>query len=149
MDSPAPTAALLNGAGEGNVSSADEVGLTVATRRSGEPLRRVLLRLPHRRLLLPTGADLPIEVTPWLSLVPAVQVGYGIRLLHQRCQSRLLPAASPTCCPPCLGSDQADKSAVLTPYIAYNISLDRSCAATALNTQDSEIFGGVKLRVSF
>jgi hypothetical protein len=38
------------------------------------------------------------------------------------------------------------KTATLTPYIAYNISLD---TRHSNNTQDSEIFGGVKLGVTF
>ena len=37
-------------------------------------------------------------------------------------------------------------TATLTPYIAYNIS---GRARRATNTQDNEIFGGVKLGVTF
>jgi hypothetical protein len=90
------------------------------------------------------GADLPIEVTPWLSLVPAVKFGYGFSNYYT------IPGTSRSGATHVIPSISAPikltRTATLTPYIAYNISLD---TRHANNTQDSEIFGGVKLGVTF
>jgi hypothetical protein len=134
------------GAGEFNVSSSQEVGLTVAS--SLGPVNVYAGYFYDFRIggsYAEVGADLPIEITPWLSLVPGVRTGYGFDYytLPQNGSSsggwtHVIPSIS--------APIKLTKSATLTPYIAYNISLG---ARHALNTQDSEIFGGVKLGVTF
>lgn len=140
-------AGVLNGTGEGNVSGADEVGLTVATsvgpvNLSGGYFYDFRIGGSYFEL----GADLPIEVTPWLSIVPAVKVGYGIDYYTNGVNASAPPSGFTHVLPTLSAPIKLTSSATLTPYIAYNISLG---ARHALNTQDSEIFGGVKLGVSF
>lgn len=140
-------AGVLNGAGEGNVSGADEIGLTVAT--SVGPVNLSGGFFYDFRIggsYFEAGADLPIEVTPWLSLVPAVKVGYGIDYYTSGVNPASTPSGFTHVLPSLSAPIKLTKSATLTPYIAYNISLN---ARHTLNTQDSEIFGGVKLGVSF
>jgi hypothetical protein len=91
------------------------------------------------------GADAPIEITSWLSLVPAVKLGYGFSnyytafpASHQSGLTHVIPSLS--------APIKLTKSATLTPYIAYNLSLTTRHLS---NTTDSEIFGGVKLGVTF
>jgi hypothetical protein len=141
------TAGVLNGAGEGNISGADEVGITVAT--SVGPLNLSGGYFYDFRIggsYFELGADLPIEVTPWLSIVPAVTVGYGIDYYTSGVNPAAPPSGFTHVLPTLSAPIKLTSSATLTPYIAYNISLG---ARHALNTQDSEIFGGVKLGVSF
>ena len=140
-------AGVLNGAGEGNVSGADEVGITVAT--SVGPVNLAAGYFYDFRIggsYFQLGADLPIEVTPWLSIVPAVTVGYGIDYYTSGVNPAAPPSGFTHVLPTLSAPIKLTSSATLTPYIAYNISLG---ARHALNTQDSEIFGGVKLGVSF
>ena len=91
--------------------------------------------------------DYPIKVTNWLTLVPSAAIGYGIDYYsyaevtgqsdgwnHVR-----VGLSAPI---------QLTKSAVLTPYIAANFSLEnRELINTVKGTDD--LFGGVKLSVSF
>lgn len=142
------------GAGELNVSGAEEVGLTVAS--SLGPVNLSAGWFYDFRVggsYAEVGADLPIEITSWLSIVPGVRTGYGFDYytLPQNGSraggwSHVIPSIS--------APIKLTKSAVLTPYIAYNISLDSrhdAAKGTGLNAnaQDSEIFGGVRLSVSF
>ena len=134
------------GAGELNVSSADEVGLTVAAGLG--PVNFSAGWFYDFRIggsYAQVGADLPIEVTPWLSIVPAVQVGYGFDYYsgsefggRTGGLTHVIPSVS--------APIKLTKSATLTPYIAYNMSLD---SRHQLNAEDNEIFGGVRLSVSF
>lgn len=138
---------VLNGTGEGNVSGSDEVGITVAA--AAGPVNLYAGYYYDFRIggsYAEVGADLPIEITSWLSLVPAVKTGYGFDY-YTSGVVRGAQASGFTHVVPSLSAPiKLTKSATLTPYIAYNISLD---ARHTLNTQDSEIFGGVKLSVSF
>jgi hypothetical protein len=142
--------------GEMNISSTDEVGITVAV-----PLGPVnfyagwFYDLRIGGSYAEVGLDYPIEVTPWLSLVPAVKAGYGwdyytgndntgvpgLPLIPGNPESGFTHLAVSLSAPVKLTD-----TATLTPYIAYNIS---GRARRALNTQDNEIFGGVKLGVTF
>ncbi|HCN29733.1 MAG TPA: hypothetical protein DIT64_13510 [Verrucomicrobiales bacterium] len=138
---------LPNGAGEGNVSGADEVGITFAT--SVGPVNLAGGYFYDFRIggsYFELGGDLPIEITSWLSLVPAVKVGYGIDYYTSGVNPAAPPSGFTHVLPTLSAPIKLTKSATLTPYIAYNISLG---ARHALNTQDSEIFGGVKLGVTF
>ena len=91
--------------------------------------------------------DYPVKVNNWLTLVPAAAIGYGIDYYtytqvtgvddgwtHVR-----VGLSAPI---------QLTKSAILTPYIAGNFSLD---ARDQINTVKgrNDVFGGVKLSVSF
>jgi hypothetical protein len=90
------------------------------------------------------GADAPIAINSWLSLVPAVKMGYGFTNYYtvlgtqQSGLTHVIPSLS--------APIKLTKSATLTPYVAYNISLD---TRHTNNAQDSEFFGGVKLGVTF
>lgn len=100
------------------------------------------------------AVDYTYAVNDWLSIVPAVQAGYGINyytgtrsnsaaFVGLGTQSSgfthvLFSIATPI---------QLTKIATLTPYVAWNFS---GSTRNYLNaTHDNEIFGGVKLSVSF
>jgi len=135
-----------NGAGELNIMGAEEVGVTVAS--SVGPVNLYggfyydfTIGASYAEL----GADAPIEINSWLSLVPAVKVGYGftnyytiVGVSNQSGFTHVIPSLS--------APIKLTKTATLTPYVAYNISLD---TRHSNNTQDSEFFGGVKLGVTF
>ncbi len=135
------------GAGEGAITGADEVGVTVAT--SVGPVNLYGGFFYDFRIggsYFEVGADLPIEVTPWLSIVPAVKGGYAIDYYTNGVNGTSTPSGFTHVIPSISAPIKLTKSATLTPYIAYNISLG---ARHSLNTQDSEFFGGVKLGVTF
>ncbi|WP_133793281.1 hypothetical protein [Prosthecobacter fusiformis] len=141
------TAAGPFGAGEGNVSSADEVGITVAA--AAGPVNLYAGFYYDFRIggsYAEIGADLPIEITSWLSIVPAVKTGYGNDYYTSGVVAGSRSGGFTHVIPSLSAPIKLTSIATLTPYIAYNISLD---ARRALNTQDNEIFGGVKLSVSF
>jgi hypothetical protein len=146
--------------GELNISSTDEVGITVAV-----PLGPVNFYAGYFYDIriggsyAEAGLDYPIEVTPWLSLVPAVKAGYGWGYYTGNDNTGVpgLPLSA-TGVP---GNPESGfthlavslsapvkltSTATLTPYVAYNIS---GRARRMLNTQDNEFFGGVKLGVAF
>ena len=138
---------IPNGTNEGNITGADEVGITVASTLG--PVNVYGGFYYDFRIggsYAEVGADLPIEITPWLSIVPAVRMGYGfdyyttgvVEGVPSGGWTHILPSVS--------APIKLTKSATLTPYIAYNISMD---SRHRLNTQNNEIFGGVKLSVSF
>ena len=141
---------------EGGITGANEVGLTLATsvgpvNFTGGYWYNTTIGGSYAQV----GAELPIEITSWLSIVPAVQLGYGFDYFTAPqfgARSGGLTHVIPTISAPI----KLTKNATLTPYVAYNISLDsRHNAAGGAsvvvngNAQDSEIFGGVKLSVSF
>ncbi len=142
------------GAGELNVGSAEEVGVTVATSVGpvnlyGGYYYDFTIGASYAEL----GADSPIKITSWLSLVPAVKIGYGFGsyytatvaptgILVNRGSSSGWTHVIPSLSAPI----KLTKTATLTPYISYNISMD---TRHFNNNQDSEIFGGVKLGVTF
>jgi hypothetical protein len=137
-------AGVPNGAGELNVGGVEEVGATIAT--SVGPVNLYggfYYDFTIGASYAEIGADAPIAINSWLSLVPAVKAGYGFTNYytfggHQSGLTHVIPSLS--------APIKLTKTATLTPYIAYNISLD---TRHLNNTQDSEIFGGVKLGVSF
>jgi hypothetical protein len=139
------TAGAPNAGGELNVHGAHEVGATIAT--SVGPVNLYggfYYDLTIGAAYAEVGADAPIAINSWLSLVPAVKMGYGFTNYYtvlgsqQSGLTHVIPSLS--------APIKLTKSATLTPYVAYNISLD---TRHANNTQDSEFFGGVKLGVSF
>lgn len=136
------------GAGEGNVSSADEVGVTVAA--AAGPVNLYAGFYYDFRIggsYAEVGADLPIEITSWLSIVPAVKTGYAFDYYTSGVVDGAARGGFTHVIPSISAPIKLTKIATLTPYIAYNISLD---ARHDVNTGvDSEIFGGVKLSVSF
>jgi hypothetical protein len=148
-------AGAFTAAGEMNVSSSDEVGLTVAL-----PLGPVNFYAGYFYDLriggsyAEAGIDYPIEITSWLSLVPAVKAGYGND--YYTGQDNVAVAGGPLNPFPSSGFThlgvslsapiKLTRTATLTPYIAYNIS---GRARRQINTQDNEIYGGVKLGVTF
>ena len=148
---------LMDGS-EAGITSANEVGLTLAT--SVGPVNFTAGYWYNTTIggsYAQVGAELPIEITSWLSIVPAVQLGYGFDYFTAPqigARSGGLTHVIPTISAPI----KLTKTATLTPYIAYNISLDsrhnsygaaNNAAPVNANSQDNEIFGGVKLSVSF
>ncbi|MFO1486781.1 MAG: hypothetical protein U1F71_25705 [Verrucomicrobiaceae bacterium] len=101
------------------------------------------------------AADYTIGVNDWFSIVPAVQVGYGIDY-YTGTRGPTFAAVSP-------GTTQSSgfthalvsistpiqltKIATLTPYVAWNFGFQTRNYMNA--THDNEIFGGVKLSVNF
>lgn len=142
------------GAGEFNVSGAEEVGLTVAS--SLGPVNLYAGWFYDFRIggsYAEVGADLPIEVTPWLSIVPGVRTGYGFDY-YTLPQNGSRAGGWTHVIPSISAPIKLTKTATLTPYVAYNLSLDsRHDAAKGTvinaNAQDTEFFGGVRLSVSF
>ncbi len=141
------------GAGELNISGANEVGLTVASTVGpvnvyGGYYYDLTIGASYAEI----GADAPIEITSWMSLVPAVKMGYGFTNYytaipsngaangpsHQSGLTHVIPSLS--------APIKLTKTATLTPYIAYNMSLT---TRHFNNATDSEFFGGVKLGVTF
>lgn len=140
-------AGVLNSANEGNINGSDEVGLTVAA--AAGPVNLYAGYYYDFRIggsYAEVGADLPIEITSWLSIVPAVKTGYGFDYYTNGVVAGSRSGGFTHVVPSVSAPIKLTSIATLTPYIAYNISLD---ARRALNTQDNEIFGGVKLSVSF
>lgn len=136
-----------NGVDEGALTGADEVGLTVAT--SVGPVNLYGGYFYDFRIggqYFEVGADLPIEITPWLSIVPAVKTGYALNYYTDGVNAASTPSGFSHVIPSVSAPIKLTKTATLTPYVAYNISLG---ARHTLNTQDSEFFGGVKLGVTF
>lgn len=138
-------AGVPNAAGELNVGGVEEVGATIAT--SVGPVNLYggfYYDFTIGASYAEIGADAPIAINSWLSLVPAVKAGYGFTNYYtvlgtqQSGLTHVIPSLS--------APIKLTKTATLTPYVAYNISLD---TRHSNNTQDSEIFGGVKLGVSF
>lgn len=102
------------------------------------------------------AADYTIAVNDWLSIVPAVQTGYGINYYTGTdgptlgtsatglsTQSSgfthvLLSLSTPV---------QLTKTAKLTPYVAWNFGFQTRNYMNS--THDNEVFGGVKLSVAF
>jgi hypothetical protein len=137
----------LNGTNEGNINGADEVGITVAA--SAGPVNFYAGYYYDLRIggsYAEVGADLPIEITSWFSLVPAVKTGYGNDYYTNGLVAGSRSGGFTHVVPSLSAPIKLTSMATLIPYVAYNISLD---ARRALNTQDNEIFGGVKLSVSF
>jgi len=136
-----------NSVDEGNVTGADEVGLTVAT--SVGPVNLYGGYFYDFRIggqYFEVGADLPIEITPWLSIVPAVKTGYALNYYTDGVNPASTPSGFSHILPSISAPIKLTKTATLTPYVAYNISLG---ARHTLNAQDTEFFGGVKLGVTF
>jgi hypothetical protein len=141
------------GVGEANVTGVEEVGVTVAT--SVGPVNLYggfYYDFTIGASYAEVGADAPIEITSWLSLVPAVKLGYGFTNYYtaipangalngpsnQSGLTHVIPSLS--------APIKLTKTATLTPYVAYNMSLT---TRHFNNAQDSEVFGGVKLGVTF
>ena len=153
-----PIGSALFAGTEGGITSANELGLTVASTLGPVNISAgYYYNFTIGGSYAQVGADLPIEITPWLSLVPAVQVGYAFDY-YTAPQAGARSGGLTHVIPSLSAPIKLTKSATLTPYIAYNISLDsRHNAAGAAssaglvnaNAQDNEIFGGVRLSVSF
>lgn len=126
-------------AGDGNgIDSADEVGLTL-----GVPLGPVNLAAGYfydfeaEGSYIEAGIDAPIVINDNFSIVPAALVSYGVDYYSEEAdfQHVKLAVSFPV---------KLTSTATLTPYVAYNIALD-----TTEEFTDDEVYGGVKLSVSF
>lgn len=135
------------------ITGANELGLTATV-----PLGAANLYLGYYYDLTIGGqyfqaaADYTISVTDWLSVVPAVQFGYGIdyytgtrgiTFAGLATQASGFTHALVSISTPI----QLTKIATLTPYVAWNFGFQ---TRNYMNlTHDNEIFGGVKLSVAF
>lgn len=145
---------VANGDPELGVTGANEVGLTALI-----PIGAANLSFGYFYDLTIGGSyyqaafDYTFAVNDWLSVVPAVQAGYGIDY-YSGVRGTLFTgntAARSSGFTHVLFSVSAPikltKIATLTPYVAWNF------AGTTRNymnvTHDNEIFGGVKLSVAF
>lgn len=126
-------------AGEGNgVDSADEIGATI-----GKALGPVNLSAGYyydfeaEGSYIEVGVDAPFAVTDNFSIVPAALVSYGDEYYSTDSdfQHVKLAVSFPI---------KLTSTATLTPYVAGNIAL-----GTTEEFTDDEIYGGVKLSVSF
>jgi hypothetical protein len=126
-------------AGDGNgFDNADEVGATVSV-----PLGPVNLGAGYYYdfeadgSYIEAGIDAPIAVTDNFSIVPAALISYGVNYYSDETdfQHIKLALSFPI---------KLTATATLTPYVAGNIALD-----TTEEFTDDEIYGGVKLSVSF
>lgn len=146
---------------EFGIRGAGEVGFTIAIPISAA---NIYLGYYHDFKIggqyLQAGADYTFAVTDWLSIVPAVFTGYGFdyysgtnaNLASQITNNVGQPLNGPSSgFTHILASLSAPikltKMATLTPYVAWNHSLDQR---TNLNfTSHNEVFGGVKLSLAF
>lgn len=145
-----PTGAF--GAGEFNILHTNEVGV-VASAALGpvNVFGGYYYDFNIGGSYIEVGADYPIKVLPWLTFVPSVKAGYGLDYYSNGAPENggiaggvtsgfthlLVSFAAPV---------NLTKTATLTPYVAWNIS---GRARQALNAIDNEVFGGVKIGVSF
>ena len=119
-------------------SGADEVGLTV-----GKALGPVNIGAGYyydfetEGSYIELGVDAPIAVTENFSIVPAALISYGDEYYSTDSdfQHVRLSVSFPV---------KLTATATLTPYVAGNLAL-----GTTEEFTDDEIYGGVKLRVSF
>lgn len=144
---------------EFGISGAHELGLTVAI-----PLGAANIYGGYYYDLTVGGsyfqlaADYTLPVTDWMSIVPAVQVGYGIDY-YTGTNNAFTPSAAAFANGTTQSSGfthtlvsistpiQLTKIATLTPYVAWNFGFDTRNYLNA--TYDNEVYGGVKLSVSF
>jgi len=130
---------LDGSAGEGNgVNSAEEIGLTL-----GKALGPVNVLAGYyydfeaEGSYIELGLDAPIAVTDNFSIVPAALVSYASDYYSTESdfQHVKLSVSFPV---------KLTGTATLTPYVAYNIAL-----GTTDDFTDDQVYGGVKLSVSF
>lgn len=82
------------------------------------------------------GGNYPIEITEWLSLVPALAFGMGSDYYGVSGANHLAPKLS--------APIKLTEIATLTPYISYSMPL-----GDLEDSSDEHFFGGVSLAVSF
>ena len=130
---------LDGSAGEGNgFDSAEEVGLTLGAAAGPVNLGfGYYYDFEAEGSYLEFGVDAPIAVTDNFSIVPSALISYGVDYYSTEAdfQHIKLALAFPV---------KLTATATLTPYVAGNIALD-----TTEDFTDDEIYGGVKLSVSF
>lgn len=126
-------------AGNGNgIKGAEEVGFTVA--KALGPVNAGVgyyYDFETEGSYIELGVDAPIAVTDHFSVVPAALISYGDEYYSTDSdfQNLKLSLSFPV---------KLTATATLTPYVAGNIALSTTEAFT-----DDEIYGGVKLSVSF
>lgn len=133
---------LPNAGGEFNITSTEEVGIVISsTIATVNVYAAYYYDFNIGGSYAEVGVDRPIEVTSWLSIVPSVKLGWGndyYTLGRSSGLTHVLPAIS--------APIKLTSSATLTPYIATNFSLE---TRHLNNFTDTEMFGGVKLSVTF
>jgi hypothetical protein len=143
---------------EFGIKGAGEVGLTVAVPLGAANLYGgYYYDFQVGGSYFQAGADYTFPVTDWLSIVPAVQTGYGMNYYTGNQSALLNNVGLPLAGSPTSGFThllvsvsapvKLTKMATLTPYVAWNHSFD---LRTGLNfTKHNEVFGGVKLSLAF
>jgi len=140
------------GLGEYAVKSVPEVGIVASTSIVGINMYSAwYYDLNIGGSYFEVGVDYPVKVTDWLTFVPSVRSGYGLDYYSNGAPENgglsggvtsgithvLFSVAAPIA---------ITRTATLTPYCAWNVS---GRARQSNNTQDNEVFGGVKIGVSF
>jgi hypothetical protein len=138
------------GAGETSILHTNELGFTVSA-----PLGPVNLSAGYYYdfniggSYAELGLDYPVKVQPWLTLIPAVKSGYGFDYYSFGTQNAIIDGTKDGFTHILMSLSapvNLTKTATFTPYVAWNIS---GPARQANNTQNSEVFGGAKLGISF
>jgi hypothetical protein len=144
---------VANGDPELGVTGANEVGITALI-----PIGALNLSFGYYYdftiggSYIQAAVDYTIPVTDWLSIVPALQAGYGfdyytgsdgpafagVATDSEGFTHLLMSISTPI---------KLTQIATLTPYVAWNYGFDTRNYMNA--THDNEIFGGVKLTVAF
>jgi hypothetical protein len=140
------------GLGEYAVKSVPEIGVVASTSQFGvNAYLGYYYDFNIGGSYFEVGADYPVKVLPYLTFVPAVKAGYGLDYYSNGAPENgglfggvtsgfthvLFSLAAPV---------NLTKTATLTPYVAWNVS---GRARQSNNATDNEVFGGVKLSVSF
>ncbi len=141
------------GAGEFNIAHTNELGLVLTSTLGPVNVSAgYYYDFNISGSYIEVGADCPIKVQPWLTLIPAVKAGYGLDYYSQCTPASnggvaggvtsgithtVMSLSAPV---------NLTKAVTLTPYVAYNVS---GRARQTLNVSDNETFGGVKLGVTF
>lgn len=146
-----PAGSARFGAGEYNVLHINEVGFVASSTVAGLNFYGAYYYdLNIGGSYIEAGADFPIKVHEKVSIVPGVKAGYGLDYYSNGAPENGLVGGVTSGFTHVLATLSAPiaitKNATLTPYGAYNFS---GRARRANNQTDNEMFGGVKLSVSF
>ncbi len=163
---PDTYAGSFNGLSNGNadpefgISGNSELGFTIAKSIAGLNLGLgYFYDFTVGGSYFQASADYSVTVTDWLSIVPSVQVGYGIDYYTGN-RNTSTPSAVTRFNGQPLGPTsgfthilssvafpmQVTKSATFTPYVAWNSALG---LRSGINAQRNEVFWGAKVAVSF
>ncbi len=146
-----PAGSARFGAGEYNVLHVNELGFVASSTVAGLNFYGAYYYdFNIGGAYFEVGADYPIKVNDRLSIIPGIKGGYGLDYYSNGAPENGLVGGVTSGFTHLLATVSAPfaitKTATLTPYVAYNFS---GRARVANNLTNDEMFGGVKLSVSF